>query len=46
MADRARRAEARAQRRMEAAHALAVTEDPIGDEDSDDDEEMEEAPVL
>ena len=41
MADRARRAEARAQRGQEAVDALAAVEDPIkNDEDSDDDEEM------
>jgi len=45
MADRARRAEARAQRRQEAVEALVVGEDMINDEDLDDNEEMEEAPV-
>ena len=39
MADRTRRAEARAQRRQEAVDALVVVADPI-DEDSDDNEEM------
>ena len=36
-----------AQGRQEAVDALAAIEDPIGDEeDSDDNEEMDEAPVL
>ena len=41
MADRARRAEAWAQRWQEAVDALVVVENPIGDEeDSDDNEKM------
>ena len=44
MADRARRAEARAQRRQDAVDALAAVEDPTNEEDSDDNEEMGEAP--
>jgi len=45
MADRSRRAEARAHKRQEAVDALAAVEDPMDGEDSDDDEEMEESPV-
>ena len=45
MADRARRAEARAQRRQEAAEAVVAGQDMVNEEDSDDNEEMEEAPV-
>ena len=45
MADRARRAEARDQRRQEAVDALVLVEDPMNEEDSDDNEEMGEAPV-
>ena len=45
MADRTRRAEARAQRQQGAVDALAAVEDPMNDEDSDDHEEMGEAPV-
>ena len=41
MADRARHTEVWAQRQQEAVDALAVVEDPIGEEDSDDDEEIE-----
>ena len=43
MADRARRAEARAQRRQDAVDTLASVENPIDEEDSDDNEEMKEA---
>ena len=39
MADRARRAEIRAQRRLDAVDALAAVEDPIGDETYSDDNE-------
>ena len=45
MADRARRAETRAQRRQEAAEAVVAGQDMVNKEDSDDNEEMEEAPV-
>ena len=45
MADRARRAEARAQRRQEAAEAVVTDQDRVNEEDSDDNEEMEEVPV-
>jgi len=45
MADRARRAEARAQRRQEAAEAVVAGEDMENEEDSDNNEEMEETPV-
>ena len=38
MADRARRAEVRAQRRLDAVDALAAVEDPIGETYSDDNE--------
>ena len=45
MADRARRAEDRAQRRQEDVDALAAVEDPFNNEVLDDNEEMGEAPV-
>ena len=45
MAHRARRAEARAQRQQGAVESLAAVEDPIDEEDSDDNEELGEAPV-
>jgi hypothetical protein len=45
MADRARRAEARAQRRQEAAEAVVAGQENVNEEDSDDNEEMEEVPV-
>ena len=45
MTDRARRAEARAQRRQEAAEAVVAGGDMENEKDSDDNEEMEEAPV-
>jgi len=45
MADCARCAQDRAQRRQEAVDALAAVEDPIDEEYSDDDEEMEEEHV-
>ena len=45
MADRARRAEARAQRQQEAAEAVVAGQENENKEDSDDNEEMEEVPV-
>jgi len=45
MADRARRADARAQRRQEAAEAVVAGQENVNEEDSDDNEEMEEVPV-
>ena len=43
MTDRARGAEARAQRRQEAAEAVVAGQDMVNEEDSDDNEELEEA---
>jgi hypothetical protein len=45
MADRARRAEARAQRRQEAAEVLVAGQENGNEEDSDDNEEMAEVQV-
>jgi hypothetical protein len=45
MADRARRAEARAQRRQEAAEAVVAGQENENEEDLDDNEEMEDVPV-
>ena len=47
MADRARRAEARAQRRQEAAEAVEAGQDNeiVNEADSDDNEQVEEVPV-
>ena len=45
MADRARCANARAQRRQEAVDVLAAVSDPIDEDDSDDNEEIDEAHV-
>ena len=45
MADRARRAKARAQRRQKAAEAVVAGQERVNEEDSDDNEEIEEVPV-
>ena len=45
MADRARHAEARAQRRQEATEVVVAGEEMVNEEGSDDNEEMEKAPV-
>ena len=45
MTDCARRIEAQAQRRQKTVDVLAAVEDPINEEDSDDNEDMDEAPV-
>ena len=45
MADRARRAEFRVQRRYEAVDSLGAVEDPMNEGGSDNNEEMEEVRV-